>query len=33
MYNVGIVLLNYLNYKDTIECVESLNCDIYPKKI
>lgn len=32
MYNVGIVLLNYLNYKDTIECVESLNCDIYPKK-
>ena len=24
MNKVGIVILNYLNYKDTIECVESI---------
>lgn len=32
MEKVAIVILNYLNYKDTIECIESLNYDIYPEK-
>lgn len=29
---VAIVVLNYLNYKDTIECVESIPVDQYPVK-
>jgi GT2 family glycosyltransferase len=29
---VAIVILNYLNYQDTIECVESLTIDQYPEK-
>lgn len=33
MENIAIVLVNYLNYKDTIECVESINNDIYHNKI
>jgi GT2 family glycosyltransferase len=32
MYTVAIVILNYLNYKDTIECIESIKCDKYEKK-
>ncbi|CUO42747.1 glycosyltransferase [Clostridium disporicum] len=32
MEKVAIVILNYLNYKDTIECVESLNNDKYCDK-
>ncbi len=32
MENIAIVLLNYLNYKDTIECVESIKNDIYHNK-
>lgn len=27
---VAIVVLNYLNYKDTIECVDSIKCLSYP---
>lgn len=29
---IAIVILNYLNYKDTIECVESLEADLYINK-
>jgi len=29
---VAIIVLNYLNYKDTIECVESIPVDQYPAK-
>lgn len=32
MEKVAIVVLNYLNYKDTIECVESSAVDLYPAK-
>ncbi len=32
MNKVAIVILNYLNYKDTIECVESIAIDQYPAK-
>ena len=32
METVAIVVLNYLNYKDTIECIESIKFDIYPKR-
>lgn len=32
MNKVGIVILNYLNFKDTIECVESLEDDLYSNK-
>lgn len=32
MQKVAIVILNYMNYKDTIECVESVNLDNYPSK-
>ena len=32
MDKVAIVILNYLNYKDTIECVESITIDQYPAK-
>lgn len=32
MDKVAIVVLNYLNYKDTIECVESIVLDQYPAK-
>lgn len=32
MKKVGIVLLNYLNYKDTMECVESLKSNLYNEK-
>ena len=32
MDKIGIVILNYLNYKDTIECVESIAIDEYPAK-
>jgi GT2 family glycosyltransferase len=32
MEKVAIVILNYLNYKDTIECVESIAIDQYPAK-
>lgn len=32
MNKVAIVILNYLNYKDTIECVESISVDQYPAK-
>jgi len=32
MERVAIVVLNYLNYKDTIECVESIAVDQYPAK-
>lgn len=32
MDKVAIVILNYLNYKDTIECVESIAIDRYPVK-
>jgi GT2 family glycosyltransferase len=29
---VAIVVLNYLNYNDTIECVKSITVDLYPAK-
>lgn len=32
MEKVAIVILNYLNYKDTIECIESIKNDIYSDK-
>ncbi|TCL36081.1 GT2 family glycosyltransferase [Anaerospora hongkongensis] len=32
MHKVAIVILNYLNYKDTIECVESIIIDKYQNK-
>lgn len=32
MEKVGVVILNYLNYKDTIECIESIKSDIYENK-
>lgn len=32
MYKVGIVILNYLNYQDTIECIKSLEIDLYDNK-
>ncbi len=32
MEKIGIVILNYLNYKDTIECVESLKDETYLNK-
>lgn len=32
MDKIGIVILNYLNYQDTIECIDSLNNDIYKNK-
>lgn len=32
MDKVAIVVLNYLNYMDTIECVESISVDQYPAK-
>ncbi len=32
MDKVAIVILNYLNYKDTMECVESIALDQYPAK-
>lgn len=32
MNKVGIVILNYLNYKDTIDCVKSLKMDLYENK-
>ena len=32
MNKVGVVILNYLNYEDTIECIESLNKDNYANK-
>lgn len=32
MNRVGVVILNYLNYNDTIECVESLMSDTYGDK-
>lgn len=32
MNKIAIIILNYLNYKDTIECVESLAIDQYPAK-
>lgn len=32
MNKVGIVILNYLNYKDTVDCVNSLLKDKYPIK-
>lgn len=32
MDRVAIVILNYMNYKDTIECVESVSIDNYPEK-
>ena len=32
MEKVGIVILNYLNYQDTIDCIDSLNIDLYNNK-
>ncbi|HFE9686366.1 glycosyltransferase family 2 protein [Clostridium perfringens] len=32
MEKIAIVILNYLNYQDTIECIESLKNDIYYNK-
>lgn len=32
METVAIVILNYLNYKDTIECIESIESDLYLQK-
>lgn len=32
MRKVAVVILNYLNYKDTIECIESLMKDTYKNK-
>jgi GT2 family glycosyltransferase len=32
MDKVAIIVLNYLNYKDTIECIESIAIDQYPLK-
>lgn len=32
MEKIAIVILNYLNYKDTIECVESISIDKYSAK-
>ena len=32
MDKVGVVILNYLNYEDTIECIESLKKDNYDNK-
>ncbi|CUH94500.1 hypothetical protein P22_0566 [Propionispora sp. 2/2-37] len=32
MDKVAIIVLNYLNYNDTIECVESISVDQYPEK-
>lgn len=32
MEKVGIVILNYLNYQDTIDCIESLKIDLYNNK-
>ena len=32
MDKIGIVILNYLNYKDTIECIDSLQDDVYQNK-
>ena len=32
MEKVSVVILNYLNYKDTIECIESVKKDNYKSK-
>lgn len=32
MEKIAIIILNYLNYKDTIECVESISIDKYSAK-
>ncbi len=32
MQKVGVVILNYLNYKDTIECIDSLKDEGYQNK-
>lgn len=32
MNKVAIIVLNYLNYQDTIECVDSIAIDHYPEK-
>ncbi|MDM0929796.1 glycosyltransferase family 2 protein [Clostridium perfringens] len=32
MEKIAVVILNYLNYQDTIECIESLKNDVYENK-